>query len=266
VPHPTGETPVPHLTGDTPVPHAADRMQEIIASVDRMNQWIAGLMEVAQQEPTAARALDVRPTLQRVREAVAPELAAKELSLEVDVPSDPLLCAHDPATLEHALIAITVNAIEASPLGGRIELHAEPVHRRDAGATDGRDRACRIAVLDSGPGLPPDAPDRIFEFSYSTKQEGMGLGLALARLALQRRGATTGAVNRPEGGAEVFIEIPLDQAGPRDSETAGQRDSAPPPESRRPTIPLSLRPESAIRNSQSAIPEDLYAQDPDRRG
>ncbi len=232
----------------------ADRMQAIVASVDRLNQWIAGLMEVAQKEPTATRPLDVLPTVRRVRDAVAPELAAKELSLEVNVPPSPLLCAHDPTTLEHALIAMTVNAVEASPLGGRIELWAEAVLR------NGKPPACRISVLDSGPGLPADAPERIFEFSYSTKQQGMGLGLALARLALERQGGTAGAANRPEGGAIVFVELPL----------ADEQHCPPSPQ---PPLSPSASPvrkadEERGREGEGEINanEDADAEDPDRRG
>lgn len=54
-----------------------------------------------------------------------------------------------------------------------------------------------------------DEPERIFDFSYSTKQRGMGLGLALARQALARQGGATHATNNPEGGATVWIELPM---------------------------------------------------------
>jgi signal transduction histidine kinase len=185
-----------HDTGDGQI---RGRMGEIVASVDRLNRWIGGLMEVVRREPTAARLEDVRPVLQRVQEALSAELSAKELTLDVEMPPDALVCPHDPDTVEHALIAMVVNAIEASPVGGRVVLKAE--HRQD--------QACRISVIDQGPGLPPGDPQVIFESSYSTKQRGMGLGLALARLALERQGGTTGAENKPDGGAVVYIELPM---------------------------------------------------------
>ncbi len=183
----------------------AQRMNDIVASVDRMNQWIAGLMEVARREPTATRQADVAPLLHRVEEALRTELAAKELTFTLDLPPAGLVCAHDPATLEHALIAMLVNAIEASPLGGRI------VVRGEAQPGNGhRAHVCRIAVQDEGAGLPADDPERIFEVSYSTKQRGMGLGLALARQALQRQGGAAHAFNNPAGGATVYVELPVE--------------------------------------------------------
>ncbi|HSW47024.1 MAG TPA: ATP-binding protein [Phycisphaerae bacterium] len=189
------------------------RMDEIIASVDRMNHWIVGLMEIATAQPSPVQPADVVPTLRRVAEAVAPDLAAKELTLSLDLPAGSLVCMHDPATLEHALVAMVVNAIEASPLGGAIHLRAERAEEDpDTGSVGGSSTVspqCRISVIDRGPGLPADAPERIFEYSYSTKQRGMGLGLALARQALRRQGGSAHAFNNIRGGAIVCVDLPL---------------------------------------------------------
>ncbi len=185
------------------------RMQEIIASVDRMNRWIAGLMEVANAGPSPVQPADVVPTLRRVAEAIAPELATKDLKLLLDVPPEGLVCVHDPATLEHALVAMVVNAIEASPLGADILLKAERLSPCPSASGGDPEPRCRISVCDRGSGLPVAEPERIFEFSYSTKQRGMGLGLALARQALKRQGGSAHAMNNPAGGATVYVEVPL---------------------------------------------------------
>jgi signal transduction histidine kinase len=160
-------------------------------------------MEIARRDPTPTRVADVVPTLNRVGDALAPELRAKEMSLQIEAPSGGLPCAHDPVTLEHALIAMIVNAIEASPLEGRIIMRAETI------SSNGQGAVCRISVIDKGSGLPEDAPERIFEFAHSTKQQGMGLGLALARQTLQRQGGSAHARNNPDGGATVYIELPV---------------------------------------------------------
>ncbi|MBI4580046.1 MAG: HAMP domain-containing histidine kinase [Planctomycetes bacterium] len=190
------------------------RMSDIIASVDRLNRWVVGLMEIARRDPTLTREVDVVPAVRQAVDAVMQEAAAKELVLVVDAPAEGLVCAHDPATLEHALVAMLVNAVEASPLGGTMRVSVT--------ATDAaNDDVCRIAVSDSGIGLPADDPERIFEFSYSTKQRGLGLGLALARQALMRQGGTIHAENNPVGGAIVCIELPRHRDRPSAAETGG---------------------------------------------
>ncbi|UCD27994.1 MAG: HAMP domain-containing histidine kinase, partial [Planctomycetota bacterium] len=94
-----------------------DSLNEIISSVDRLNYWIAGLMEVARREPTPTRSADIVPGLHRASDALTKELAAKELTLVINAPEDGLVCRHDPDILEHTLIAVITNAIEASPIG-----------------------------------------------------------------------------------------------------------------------------------------------------
>ena len=183
-----------------------DGMREIIASVDRLDRWIAGLMEVAREGPTPTREADVRPVVRRVADALEAELEKKELTIDLDLPDAPLICMHDPATLEHALVAMLVNAIEAAPLGGRIGLYTARVVPADA---SDQETVCRIEVRDGGKGLPVERPECIFEFSYSTKAHGMGLGLALARQALQRQGGRAGACNNSDGGATVYVELPI---------------------------------------------------------
>ncbi|NLX12854.1 MAG: hypothetical protein GXY44_04265 [Phycisphaerales bacterium] len=181
------------------------RMEEIIVSIDRMNRWIAGLMEIARHEPPPTDRQDVVPVLWRVCETVKTDLLAKELSLAVVAPDTGLECMHDPETLEQALIAMLVNALEASPLGGRIVLKAEIVAGAESTGT-----VCRISIRDQGSGLPADDPERVFDFSYSTKQHGMGLGLGLARLALRHQGGSAHAFNNQDGGATVYVELPID--------------------------------------------------------
>lgn len=228
--------------------YVAERMSEVIACVDRLNHWIGGLMEIARRDATPARDGDIVPLLHGIEEAVRPEMAIKEVSLSVEAPAEGLVCAHDPVTLEQALIAMVVNAIEASPLGGRIVLRAERVEREKEqgdkgtrgqgeggmeGRKDGKTESwrdaeksvCRISVEDEGPGVPAEDPERIFEFSYSTKQKGMGLGLALARLALERQGGQAYACNRPEGGARVYVDLPVSVSD--NEEVRGERGPGP---------------------------------------
>lgn len=200
--------------------YVGERMDDVVASVDRLNHWIGGLMEVARREPTPTRNIDVVPVLQRIAEALRPELSAKEIPLGIVAPPEGVVCRHDPATLEQALVAMVVNAIEASPLGRGITLRVERLARANGDDSNGHRHKdaplrphCRISVEDAGPGLPVDDPERIFEFSYSTKQRGMGLGLALARLALERQGGEAHARNHAEGGAVVYVDLPIDEKG-----------------------------------------------------
>jgi signal transduction histidine kinase len=183
-------------------PPLAQRMSDIMASVDRLNRWVMGLMEIARRDPTLTKDIDVVPTVMRAVESVREEVVMRELDLVVNTPEQGLVCAHDPTTLEHALFAMLVNAVEASPIGAGLVVSVSQVSGSEGAA-------CHIAVSDRGTGLPIDDPEKIFAFSYSTKQKGMGLGLALARQGLRRQGGSIHAFNNPDGGATVYVELPI---------------------------------------------------------
>jgi signal transduction histidine kinase len=69
----------------------------------------------------------------------------------------------------------------------------------------------RLAVADSGPGIPADRLSKIFEPFYTTKTEGqgMGMGLAIARGIVDAHGGRMGAENNAGGGATVWFTVPL---------------------------------------------------------
>jgi nitrogen fixation/metabolism regulation signal transduction histidine kinase len=110
----------------------------------------------------------------------------------------PLPVRGDRLLLSRALHNLLVNAIEASPAGGRVEVET------------GRDGAnAWVEVRDRGTGLDPALAARVFEPYVSNKNRGSGLGLSLVRdIAAQHRGTVT-LVNRDGGGAQARLTLPL---------------------------------------------------------
>ncbi len=119
------------------------------------------------------------------------------LTLRIDCES-PLPVRGDRLLLSRALHNLLVNAIEASPAGGLVELES------------GRDGSeAWIEVRDRGPGLDAELAARVFEPYVSNKNRGSGLGLSLVRdIAVQHRGSVT-LVNREGGGALARLALPL---------------------------------------------------------
>ncbi len=90
------------------------------------------------------------------------------------------------------------NALRASAGGGRVEVRVEQ-----------NNGFARIAVLDYGPGVPPDHLPRIFDPYFSTHDTGTGLGLPIARRVAEEHGGGITARNRSEGGLEVVVTLPV---------------------------------------------------------
>jgi signal transduction histidine kinase len=138
--------------------------------------------------------------------------------VELETPSGPIEARFDAKLLLRAVRNLIENALRASAGGGRVVVRVE----RDAGATGAAGPSARIAVLDSGPGVPPELLARIFDPYFSTHDAGTGLGLPIARRIAEEHGGEIAARNRPEGGLEAVITIPCEPAA-----AAAEPDAAP---------------------------------------
>jgi signal transduction histidine kinase len=110
----------------------------------------------------------------------------------------PIAARFDARLLPRAVRNLLENALRASAGGGRVELRVE--------AADGH---ARITVADHGPGVPAEQLSRVFDPYFSTHDTGTGLGLPIARRIAEEHGGDVVARNRPGGGLEVEIRIPL---------------------------------------------------------
>jgi signal transduction histidine kinase len=102
---------------------------------------------------------------------------------------------------------VPLTASQAMPQGGTLTVGAEVVAPPAGSAAPGG-RIARITIADTGPGIPPENLDRIFEPYFTTKDGGTGLGLALThRIILEHRGSIQ-AENQPGRGARFVIDLP----------------------------------------------------------
>jgi signal transduction histidine kinase len=110
----------------------------------------------------------------------------------------------DPLRLKEALLNLMVNALQASPAGGRVE-----VEIAQEGGT------ARLSVRDAGHGMAPEVLERVGTPFFTTREGGTGLGVALARATLVRHGGTLEFESRPGEGTTATLTLPA---------TAGRRD------------------------------------------
>jgi two-component system sensor histidine kinase MtrB len=102
----------------------------------------------------------------------------------------------------------------ANVVGNAVRYGAAPVHVTAASRNDGARSWLDVTVTDCGPGLPPDALLHVFERFYKadaarTRSDGSGLGLAIALENVRLHGGTIEAANRPQGGAEFTLRLPM---------------------------------------------------------
>jgi len=137
---------------------------------------------------------------QAVRDIVEAYLAAppSQVAIELEAPETAVMAEFDRRLLGRAVRNLIENAVRASSGGGAVDVAVE---RRAASAA--------IRVGDRGAGVPPELLGRILEPYFSTQSGGTGLGLPIARRVAEEHGGELAVRNRPEGGFEVTITIPL---------------------------------------------------------
>ena len=128
-------------------------------------------------------------------------LGSVEISVLADLPDDTVTCDGD--QIVQALLALTINAVEAMPEGGQLTLRTAPGEKDP-------DRHVLLAVEDTGTGIPDTIRSRIFDPFFSTKAEtsGVGLGLAVVYGIVTRHGGTIRVESGPGPGTTFLIELP----------------------------------------------------------
>ncbi len=177
-------------------------------NVERIRYEVARLESLASQVLSLARAEQVLDhddvtALIDVTDQIANdaefEATSRKVRLRYDHPAESLDVRGNPDAIGSAVENVVRNAIQHTPAGGEVVLTIE-------GGSP-----CRITVIDTGPGVPEQSLERIFEPFYriDTNLAGAGIGLAIAKRVLLQVGGDIEATNRPGGGLKITMHLPL---------------------------------------------------------
>ena len=155
--------------------------------------------------------LDINETILEVVALVQHQVRRSEILLETRLGRDLPLVRGDRVQLQQVLLNLMINAIEA--MSG---IKERPRELTIVSASDGPDTVS-VDVRDSGTGLNPEQAPHLFEPFYTTKPEGLGIGLSISRSILEAHGGRlSAAANAPHGTVFLF-SLPVNEAGPVDT-------------------------------------------------
>jgi len=147
---------------------------------------------------------DVRLAVEGALEMAAAELGAKHVIVEKTGWDRPLVACVDSDLLSRALLNLFVNAAEAVPVGGRVEVSGRL-------ETSGGRRFLVLAVTDNGKGIGPEDREKIFNPFYTTKAKGTGLGLAVVSRIVAAHGGDVRAEAAEGGGTCFTVRVPAEE-------------------------------------------------------
>jgi signal transduction histidine kinase len=168
----------------------------IYQAAGRMRELLGNLFDLTQGKIAEAETCSIREMIVRACEICAPAARDQRIEISLDLRIQREIRAVR-GRMERVFINLVTNAVEAMPRGGRILIAAKET----------ADYAL-IEVEDSGPGIPPEIRDRLFEpFVSARKQDGLGLGLAISHKTVRDHGGEMWTESAR--GARFVIRLPL---------------------------------------------------------
>jgi signal transduction histidine kinase len=179
-------------------PVVEKNVTRILREVERLNRMVTSLLDFGR--PAAAHLAPGDPELvwDDVLEAERARLAQANLALRRTRPEHGVRCLIDAEQLKQVYLNILVNAVDAAPPGSDITLHSVVLPNG----------GWRCRLTNGGPAIPPDVLPHVFEFFFSTKAGGTGIGLALCERIMEEHSGSITIDSTPESGTSVTVALP----------------------------------------------------------
>jgi signal transduction histidine kinase len=181
------------------------QLERVHAAALRMRHLIEELLETARIDHAgltlSRQRCELGPLVAEVVELFEPLAEAKQVTLTAQVPEAPCPAFIDRDRITRVLSNLCANAVKFTPAGGGVKVTVE----REG------DGALRCSVSDTGPGVPPDELERLFEKHWQARREGsdgLGLGLYIARSLVQAHGGRIWATSTSGQGATFTFQLP----------------------------------------------------------
>jgi signal transduction histidine kinase len=190
------------LRSDAASSDQRENAAKIVEQTRNLTHVVTEFLRFARPFDVSLDAVELAPLLHKTIEEVATALPAVRFTCDGEFRA----CAGDAGLLHQAFSNLLRNGAEAAAAAqpGDAQVHIAG----DVASNSGRLQQ-RLLFRDNGPGIAPEDMPRIFLPFYTTKSQGSGLGLALVQKIVLQHGGTVEARNRPAGGAEFILWLPL---------------------------------------------------------
>jgi C4-dicarboxylate-specific signal transduction histidine kinase len=197
------------LEADAPnIPELREIMKDIVADEIRAADVVHRVRVMVRKGVLEHGPLDINGVVGEVVQLVKGDMASRRVPMTLELASGLPRVRGDRVQLQQVVLNVVLNGIDAMrETNGREPALA--IRTFAAGP-----RSVTVAIEDSGPGIDPRNVERIFEPLYTTKREGLGMGLAIARTIIQAHGGQLRAANNAAGGATFEFTLPVAASPP----------------------------------------------------
>jgi two-component system sensor kinase FixL len=177
-------------------------MVDVVADGRRANDIIQSVRNAIKKGTTIRAPLNLNEVVKNVLHMVQPDAVAHSCRVEVSLANNLPPIEADPTQIQQVLINLVTNAFDAMDDAPPDRRMVQIATEHDGNGTVG------VRVRDHGPGIPDSARKRLFEQFFTTKDDGLGMGLAIVRSVVEAHRGKVRVENVDGGGAGFYIDLP----------------------------------------------------------
>jgi len=183
-------------------------LRRIAADAHRAGEVISRLRQFVKNQEPDRKNLNLNELVREVAQFVGPDTKRREVTLGLDMQEPLPVVSGDPIQLQQVLLNLVRNGCDAMS-------ETDPADRHVTIRTrfDGQNEV-ELSVDDCGHGLPQDGDLKVFEAFYTTKKDGLGLGLAISRSIVESHGGRIWATPNVDGGTSFQFSLPTANGAP----------------------------------------------------
>jgi len=171
----------------------------IVEESERINAMITNFLNFAKPKEPELASCDIVEVIQKTIQLIFPQARTQNVEVVGEFPQKPLYIEVDPELIQHAIMNIELNALEAMEQGGVLRINVIP------------NQGGRVVIKfsDTGRGIPPKISGKIFDPFFTTKEGGTGLGLSIAHTIVESHGGTLTNTSNEGRGATFTMSLPI---------------------------------------------------------
>lgn len=181
-------------------PDTRRHMDVIGSEIQRLDRVVQTLVDFTRPVDLRLSEMDLRKLLEDVVSLASPSAEQRQISVEREFSQEPLPVRFDADLVKQAMLNIVINGVQAMPEGGSLRITS----KREGDSA-------LVSVRDTGPGIPSEIRDKIFNLYFTTKKEGSGIGLAMAYRVVQLHHGSLEFTSIAGQGTTFYLRFPLSE-------------------------------------------------------
>jgi signal transduction histidine kinase len=178
----------------------ASLVDKIVETINHLTNRVEQILGFARPLNLTRSSGNLNQIVNDVLELLRPQIEAKKIDVHVSLNEEAASAMIDETSMRGALMNLILNAIEAMSEGGRLTVRS-----------DRTEQTVSLEIADTGQGISEEAARKIFEPFYTTKEQGLGLGMPYAKRIIEQHGGRISCDSRVGEGTSIRVELPVSE-------------------------------------------------------